>query len=225
MTPTTINDLVRDADDNCAAIANRDQDDLDRDGAGDVCDADDDGDGAPDATDNCADELQPRPAQHRRRRPGQRLRRRRRQRRPPRHERRLPDLAREHGRRLPAASARGGGGTPGGGTPPGGTPGGGAGGTTVTLRTARLRSCKVSGKGRKLRVKCTLRSFGAVRRATETVKRRGKTVVKKTLRPSRPGVLTLKPKRKLRKGTYKVTIVLRDAAGGKRTLKKSFKVR
>jgi len=39
--------------DNCPDVANTDQDDLDGDGAGDLCDSDDDNDGVPDATDNC----------------------------------------------------------------------------------------------------------------------------------------------------------------------------
>ncbi len=39
--------------DNCPLTANPDQADNDSDGAGDVCDADDDNDGVPDVTDNC----------------------------------------------------------------------------------------------------------------------------------------------------------------------------
>lgn len=114
----------------------------------------------------------------------------------------------------------------GGGTiPPPGPGTGGGGGSTVTLKSARLRSCKISGKGKKLRVKCTLTKSGAVRRATVTIKKGKKTVLKKSLKPTSEGVLSLKPKRKLKKGSYKVSIVIRDASGAKRTLKKTFKVR
>jgi len=49
--------------------------------------------------------------------------------------------------------------------------------------------------------------------------------VKKTVRPNSKGVLSIKPKRKLKKGSYKVSIVISDAGGAKRTLKKTLKVR
>ncbi len=39
--------------DNCVGMANPGQEDLDRDGAGNACDADDDGDGVPDTSDAC----------------------------------------------------------------------------------------------------------------------------------------------------------------------------
>jgi len=47
----TDGDGVLDADDNCPSVANADQLDFDSDGAGDVCDDDDDNDGVPDAQD------------------------------------------------------------------------------------------------------------------------------------------------------------------------------
>ena len=121
------------------------------------------------------------------------------------------------------------------GTPPGGTgtpTGGGATtpppvGTTTrraTLADARVRSCKRIGKGKKARVKCTLKSSGAVRRATIKVTRGKKTVARGTVKP-RKGALTIKLKRKLRAGKYKVAITVRDAAGKKRTLRTTLKVR
>lgn len=50
----TDSDGVLDASDNCPMVANPTQADLDTDGAGDACDADDDNDGVEDSTDNCA---------------------------------------------------------------------------------------------------------------------------------------------------------------------------
>ena len=46
-------DGVGDAVDNCPAVTNPQQEDLDNDGLGDVCDPDDDGDGVNDGADNC----------------------------------------------------------------------------------------------------------------------------------------------------------------------------
>ena len=98
-------------------------------------------------------------------------------------------------------------------------------GSTVSLASAAVRSCKLAGRGRKARLRCTLRSFGAVRRATVTVKKGRKTVAKKTVRPSAAGVLSFKPSRRLRRGTYKVTLVLRDASGDRRPVTKTLRVR
>jgi len=46
-------DGVEDSVDNCPNVANGDQQDVDGDGKGDVCDADSDNDGVLDKTDNC----------------------------------------------------------------------------------------------------------------------------------------------------------------------------
>ena len=46
-------DGVEDSKDNCPTVANAGQKDLDHDGQGDACDADDDGDGVKDGVDNC----------------------------------------------------------------------------------------------------------------------------------------------------------------------------
>ncbi|MBW2256924.1 MAG: thrombospondin type 3 repeat-containing protein [Deltaproteobacteria bacterium] len=53
LSPDTDGDGFADVVDNCPAVANPDQDDLDDDLLGDACDDDDDDDGTPDATDNC----------------------------------------------------------------------------------------------------------------------------------------------------------------------------
>ena len=112
-----------------------------------------------------------------------------------------------------------------GGPAPTNPTGPGGGEPATTLASARVRSCKLAGRGRKARLRCTLRRFGAVRRATVTVKKGRKTVARKTVRPSSRGVLSIKPRRTLRRGRYKVTLVLRDARGAKRTLKKTLRVR
>jgi hypothetical protein len=127
----------------------------------------------------------------------------------------------------PPATGGDGGTATGGGTPPLAAPSGGGTRTDPPLRLAdvRLRWCKIRGTGRKLRVRCALRSFTAVRRAAVTIRKGRKAVLSKTLRPSSKGVLSIKPKRKLRRGTYKVTIVIRDASGGKRMLRKTLRVR
>jgi hypothetical protein len=52
-TPDTDDDGIDDVDDNCPAVPNIDQADLDGDASGDACDADDDGDGVLDTADNC----------------------------------------------------------------------------------------------------------------------------------------------------------------------------
>jgi hypothetical protein len=59
--PDQDGDGVPDVSDNCPAVANPDQIDLDQDGFGDSCDLDDDNDGVTDANDNCP--LDPNPDQ------------------------------------------------------------------------------------------------------------------------------------------------------------------
>ena len=50
-------------------------------------------------------------------------------------------------------------------------------------------------------------------------------MTKKTVRPSAAGALSFKPSRRLRRGTYKVTLDLRDAAGERCPVTKTLRVR
>jgi bacillolysin len=113
----------------------------------------------------------------------------------------------------------------------GGTPGSGAvEGVTVvkpaaTLKSAKVRSCKIKGKGKRLRLRCTLTGFGAVKKVSLKVTRKGRVVSRGSGRPTSAGLLSIKPSKKLRKGSYKLAIKLTDAAGRTRTLKAKLKVR
>jgi hypothetical protein len=99
------------------------------------------------------------------------------------------------------------------------------GGTTAvpTLATARVRSCRLAGRGRRARVPCTLSGFAAVRGVT--VRLRGRTAVNPAARPNVNGTLTIKPRRRLRRGNYRITITLRDSRGATRKLNTRTKVR
>jgi len=120
--------------------------------------------------------------------------------------------------------------------PGGGGGGGGGGGTTVvsgpggtrpaaTLRSVRVRSCRRTGRARRARVTCALSRFGAVRRATIKVTRRGRTFARGSGRPSGSGRVAVRARRPLRRGTYRVTITLRDARGAMRRITTRLRVR
>jgi bacillolysin len=93
------------------------------------------------------------------------------------------------------------------------------------LANAKVKSCSRTGRGRKTRVSCILTGFGAVSRVTLKVTRRGKTVASGSAKPSKAGKLTIKGKRTLRRGSYRVKLTLRDASGKTRTLTKTLRVR
>ncbi|HYM56954.1 MAG TPA: M4 family metallopeptidase [Solirubrobacteraceae bacterium] len=131
----------------------------------------------------------------------------------------------------PAATANGcpastGGGT-GGGT--GGSGGGSAGGGGIqsgdTLQSARVRSCRRTGRGRRARVVCSLTRVGAVSRVSMKVTRRGRTAASGSARPSPRGTVAIRARRTLRRGIYRVTLTLRDASGATRRLSARLRVR
>ena len=95
----------------------------------------------------------------------------------------------------------------------------------MTLKSAKLKSCKISGKGKKLRVKCTLSKSGAVRRATITIKKGKKTVLKKSLKPTSRACSRSSRSGSWRGGATRSPSSSATPAGKKRTLKKTLKVR
>jgi hypothetical protein len=132
----------------------------------------------------------------------------------------------------PANPGGGGGGSAGGGG--GGTPGGGGslGGGDVlppppaaTLKSAKVRSCQIKGKGKRLRLRCTFSGYRAVKKVSLKVTRKGRVVARGSGKPTAAGLLAIKPSKKLRKGSYKLALKLTDAAGKTRTLKATLKVR
>jgi bacillolysin len=108
-----------------------------------------------------------------------------------------------------------------------GTPGPSGGTTTVpavTLRSARLRSCRLRGTGRRARLRCSFKHFGAVRKVSVKVRRKGHVVARGSGRLSRRGLLSIKPRKPLTKGRYTLTLKLTGAGGRTRTLKARLKV-
>ena len=95
----------------------------------------------------------------------------------------------------------------------------------LTLKSAKVRSCKVKGKGRRLRLRCTFSGYGAVKKVSLKVTRKGRVVSRGSGKPTTAGLLAIKPSKKLRKGSYKIALKLTDAAGTTRTLNTKLKVR
>jgi subtilisin family serine protease len=93
--------------------------------------------------------------------------------------------------------------------------------TPKTLADAKLSGCKVT---KSKRVQCSLGSGDAVTSATMTLKNGRKTIAKATVKP-RNGKLSLKLKKKLKKGSYTLTVTLKDAAGNTRKITKTIKVK
>jgi hypothetical protein len=106
-------------------------------------------------------------------------------------------------------------------TPP---PGGGTAVPAVTLRSAKLRSCRLRGTGRRARLRCSFKRFGAVRKVSVKVRRKGHVVARGSGRLTRKGLLSIKPRKRLTKGRYTLTLKLTGAGGSTRTLKARLKV-
>jgi hypothetical protein len=124
----------------------------------------------------------------------------------------------------------GGGGDPaGGGAPPGDVtiPAAGSGTTTAppnTLGAVTVTRCRQSGRGRNVRLRCRIAHASDVTSARIRLKKGRRTLARQTGWPG-SGRLTLRLKRKLKKGRYALKVVLRDAAGHKRTLTVRFRIR
>jgi thermitase len=110
-------------------------------------------------------------------------------------------------------------------TPPVTTPPSG-GGTTPprkTLASVKVDRCKQSGRGRRLQLKCRLQDSDALRSSTAKIKKGRRTVATGKAKLSK-GALSVRLKRKLRKGGYTLTLTLRGAASTKRTLNVKFRI-
>jgi F5/8 type C domain-containing protein len=126
--------------------------------------------------------------------------------------------------------ASGGGGTPSGTvTPP--APGstgaptpGGSPSRAPRLADASVRSCRQSVRGRRVRLRCVLRNARAVTSADLRLTKSRKTLARGRAKPSSTGTVSLKLKRKLKKGRYAVTFKLRDAAAHTRTITFRFRL-
>jgi hypothetical protein len=125
----------------------------------------------------------------------------------------------------PGSGASSGGGTAsGGGTPaaPGGAGGPTPGGTpprALTLADASVRGCRQSGRGRRVRLRCVLLNARAVSLVDLRLTKGRKTLARGRVKPSSVGTLSLKLKRRLKKGRYVVTFKLHDAAAHARTVR------
>jgi subtilisin family serine protease len=92
-----------------------------------------------------------------------------------------------------------------------------------TLASVRVDRCKQSGRGKTLRLKCRLRDSDALRSSTAKIKKGRRTVATGKAKLSK-GALSVKLKRKLRKGRYTLSLALRGSGGSKRTLNVKFRI-
>jgi subtilisin family serine protease len=92
-----------------------------------------------------------------------------------------------------------------------------------TLASVKVDRCKQSGRGRTLQLKCRLRDSDALRSSTARIKKGRRTVATGNVKLSK-GSLSVKLKRKLRKGRYTLTLALRGTGGARRTLNVKFRI-
>jgi subtilisin family serine protease len=92
-----------------------------------------------------------------------------------------------------------------------------------TLASVRVDRCKQSGRGKTLRLKCRLRDSDALRSSTAKIKKGRRTVATGKAKLSK-GALSVKLKRKLRKGRYTLSLALRGSGSTKRTLNVKFRI-
>jgi subtilisin family serine protease len=92
-----------------------------------------------------------------------------------------------------------------------------------TLNSVKVDRCKQSGRGRTLQLKCRLRDSDALRSSTAKIKKGRRTLATGKVKLSK-GSLSVKLKRKLRKGRYTLTLALRGTGGARRTLNVKFRI-
>jgi subtilisin family serine protease len=92
-----------------------------------------------------------------------------------------------------------------------------------TLNSVKVDRCKQSGRGRTLKLKCRLRDADALRSSTAKIKKGRRTVATGKAKLSK-STLSVKLKRKLRKGRYTLSLTLRGTGTTKRTLNVKFKI-
>ncbi len=108
--------------------------------------------------------------------------------------------------------------------PPSNPPSGGSVAPPVkTLASVKVDRCKQTGRGRTLKLRCRLRDSDALLSSTAKIKKGRRTVATGKAKLSK-GALSVKLKRKLRKGSYTLTLSLRSAANAKRTLNVKFRI-
>jgi hypothetical protein len=92
-----------------------------------------------------------------------------------------------------------------------------------TLNSVKVDRCKQSGRGPTLQLKCRLRDSDALRSSTAKIKKGRRTLATGKVKLSK-GSLSVKLKRKLRKGRYTLTLALRGTGGARRTLNVKFRI-